>query len=437
MGVDSDGASEAGEADPLSDDGYDSDELRPVPVAEGETAGADGDSESNSDSEEEQETAASVARKAAYFADPTTLPSASSLPSEELPTSFQALSLSRPILKGLASLGFVAPTPIQARTIPVALLGKDVVGGAVTGSGKTAAFLVPTIERLLYRDKRGAGGKGGNGIGEVRVVVLCPTRELAIQCHEVGLRLAAFTDVRFALTVGGLSLKAQEAELRLRPDVVIATPGRLVDHLRNTPGFSLDMLDILVIDEADRMLEDGFAAELNEIVSACPRGRQTMLFSATMTDSVDSLIRLSLTRPVRLFVSPKRSTADGLTQEFVRIRREMERPAVLVGLCKRTFAKRCIVFFRSKALAHQMRVVFGLMGLKAEEIHGNLSQEQRLNALHLFRTGEVDYLLATDLASRGIDIKGIETVINYDMPMQIEQYLHRVGRTARAGREGR
>jgi ATP-dependent RNA helicase DDX27 len=179
-------------------------------------------------------------------------------------------------------------------------------------------------------------------------------------------------------TTGGLSLKSQEAALRNRPDVVIATPGRLIDHIRNSPSFTLDALDVLVLDEADRMLSDGFADELAEIIKSCPVSRQTMLFSATMTDSVDQLVRMSLNKPVRLFVDPKRSTAKGLIQEFVRVRagKEAERSALLVALCKRTFRSGVIVFFRSKKLAHQIRIVFGLLDLKADELHGDLTQEQ-------------------------------------------------------------
>ncbi|KAG8754348.1 nucleolar DEAD-box protein required for synthesis of 60S ribosomal subunit [Serendipita sp. 396] len=342
------------------------------------------------------------------------------------------MNLSRPIIKALTSLSFHTPTPIQAATVPAALLGKDIVGNAVTGSGKTAAFMIPILERLLYRDK-------GKLAAATRCLILVPTRELAVQCFDVGTKLAVHTDVRFALVVGGLSLKTQETTLRSRPDVVIATPGRLIDHLRNSPIFNLDSLDVLVLDEADRMLSDGFADELTEIVKACPKSRQTMLFSATMTDSVDELVRMSLDKPVRLFVDPKRSTAKGLVQEFVRVKagREPDRAALLVALCKRTFKEKVIIFFRSKKLAHQMRIMFGLLDLPAEELHGDLTQEQRLSSLQRFRDGKVNYLMATDLASRGLDIKGIETVINYDMPGQFAQYLHRVGRTARAGKRGR
>ncbi|KAL6309998.1 DEAD-domain-containing protein [Sparassis latifolia] len=385
----------------------------------------EGERDASSDDESEPETQAEKERKAAFFA--------SDIAPPEEHSSFLSMNLSRPIIKSITNLGFRAPTPIQSATIPVALLGKDVVGNAVTGSGKTAAFIIPMLERLMYRER-------GKKAAATRCLVLVPTRELGVQCFEVGTKLAAHTDIRFCLVVvGGLSVKAQETTLRTRPDVIIATPGRLIDHLRNSPSFTLEALDILVLDEADRMLSDGFAAELTEIIESCPPSRQTMLFSATMTDSVDELVRMSLNKPVRLFVDPKRTTARGLIQEFVRIKagKEAERSAVLVALCKRTFKSGVIIFFRSKKLAHQMRIVFTLLGMKCDELHGDLSQEQRLKALQQFRDAAVEYLMATDLASRGLDIKGIETVINYDMPGQLAQYLHRVGRTARAGLKGR
>ncbi|GBB95575.1 hypothetical protein RclHR1_02570009 [Rhizophagus clarus] len=363
-------------------------------------------------------------RKKAYFADKSEI-----IQNEDV-ESFQTMNLSRPILKGLSQLGFIQPTQIQKEAIPIALMGKDICGGAITGSGKTIAFLVPIIERLFYRPRQTA---------EVRVLILAPTRELAIQCHSVASKLAAFTDITLCLCVGGLSLKQQESELRARPDIVIATPGRLIDHVRNSPSFLLENIEILVIDEADRMLEVGFADELNEIVKNCPKSRQTMLFSATMTDNVDELIRLSLNRPVKLMVDPIKSTNAKLIQEFIRIRetQEKNREIILIILCKKYFKHKVIIFFRTKSVAHEMKVIFGLLGLKASELHGNLSQEQRLEALEAFRDGKVDYLLATDLASRGLDIKGIETVINYNMPQTYDQYIHRVGRTARAGRNGR
>ncbi|GJJ68339.1 ATP-dependent RNA helicase DDX27 [Entomortierella parvispora] len=391
---------------------------------ESESENEDEEEESESDSdEEEEETEFQKERKRAYFAPETDTPT-------EVAETFATMNLSRPILKGLAQVGFIQPTQIQARTIPVALMGKDICGGAVTGSGKTAAFVVPVLERLLYRSRQTATS---------RVLILCPTRELAIQCHSVAQKLASFTDITFGLCVGGLSRNAQEIQLRTRPDVLIATPGRLIDHILNSRSFTLDHIDILIMDEADRMLEDGFSAELTEIVKACPQNRQTMLFSATMTDNVDELIRMSLNRPVRLQIDSSNATAARLVQEFVRIRqhREEDRPAVLLALCSRTFKRRVIIFFRSKAAAHQMKIIFGLMGLRSAELHGNLTQEQRLASLEEFRDERVDFLLATDLASRGLDIKGIDTVINFNMPQNYAIYQHRVGRTARAGRMGR
>lgn len=408
------------EADPLATSDEDSDGKE-----DGDEEGAaEEDQISSDDSDSEGETQAEKDRKTAFF------------DSEHRPVetheSFLFMNLSRPLLKSIASLGFNKPTPIQAAAIPVALLGKDVVGNAVTGSGKTAAFIIPMVERLLYREK-------GKKAAATRCLVLVPTRELAVQCFDVGVKLSTHTDIQLCLLVGGLSLKSQEVALRARPDIVIATPGRLIDHIRNSPAFTLDAIDILVLDEADRMLSDGFADELAEIIKSCPVSRQTMLFSATMTDSVDELVKMSLNKPVRLFVDPRKATARGLVQEFVRVRagKDSERSALLVALCKRTFKNRVIIFLRSKKLAHQMRIVFSLLGLKCEELHGDLSQEQRLKALQLFRDGQVDFLMATDLASRGLDIKGVETIINYDMPGQLSQYLHRVGRTARAGKQGR
>jgi len=345
-------------------------------------------------------------------------------------SSFQSMSLSRPILRGLAAVGFSEPTPIQTNTIPVALLGKDVVGGAVTGSGKTAAFIIPIIERLLYRPKK---------VPTSRVAILMPTRELAVQCFNVAQKLASFTDITSCQLVGGFSLREQEAVLRSRPDVIIATPGRFIDHMRNSASFTVDTLEILVLDEADRMLEDGFADELNEILTTIPKSRQTMLFSATMTDRVDKLIRLGLKRPVRLMVDARKQTVGTLIQEFVRLRpgREDKRLGYLMYLCQTIYTDRAIIFFRQKKEAHRVRIIFGLLGIKAAELHGSMSQEQRIGALSSFRSGQCTHLLATDLASRGLDISNVSTVINYEAPQSHEIYLHRVGRTARAGRAGR
>lgn len=379
---------------------------------------------SDSDDSDDREDADEIAKRDAFFA-----PEEKAKPGKkDTAGPFTSMSLSRPILRGLAAVGFSNPTPIQSKAIPIALMGKDLVGGAATGSGKTAAFIVPILERLLYRPKK---------VPTTRVVVLTPTRELAIQCHAVATKLASYTDITFCLAVGGLSLKVQEAELRHRPDVVIATPGRFIDHMRNSASFTVEGIEILVLDEADRMLEDGFANELNEILQEIPKSRQSMLFSATMNSSVDNLIRLGMNKPARIMVDSQKTTVNTLVQEFVRLRsNEHLRFGYLLHICNKLYTNRAIIFFSRKQDAHRARVILGLLGLSARELHGNLNQTERVANIEAFRTGEVSFLLATNLASRGLDIRGVETVINFDAPKDISVYLHRVGRTARAGRKG-
>ncbi|XP_062164527.1 DEAD-box ATP-dependent RNA helicase 28 isoform X1 [Alnus glutinosa] len=343
--------------------------------------------------------------------------------------SFMELNLSRPLLRACDALGYTKPTPIQAAVIPLALSGRDICGSAVTGSGKTAAFALPTLERLLFRPKR---------VPAIRVLTLTPTRELAIQVHSMIEKLAQFTDIRCCLVVGGLSTKVQEAALRSMPDIVVATPGRMIDHLRNSMSVDLEDLAVLILDEADRLLELGFSAEIRELVRLCPVRRQTMLFSATMTEEVDELIKLSLTKPLRLSADPSTKRPATLTEEVVRIRRmrEVNQEAVLLALCSKTFSTKVIIFSGTKQAAHRLKILFGLAGFKAAELHGNLTQVQRLDALELFRKQQVEFLIATDVAARGLDIIGVQTVINYACPRDVTSYVHRVGRTARAGREG-
>ncbi|TPX51912.1 hypothetical protein SeMB42_g01773 [Synchytrium endobioticum] len=341
--------------------------------------------------------------------------------------SFADMKLSRPILKGITAAGYSTPTPIQSRAVPVALRGRDICAAAVTGSGKTAAFLIPVLERLLYRPKNAA---------MTRVLILVPTRELGVQCHASVAALARFTDITCTLCVGGLDVKRQEAELRKAPDVVVATPGRLIDHLRNARGWGVEHVEILIMDEADRMLDAGFHEELTQIVQSTPRNRQTMLFSATMTDNIDHLVALSLKQPVRLFINSNEAIAARLTQQFVRIRDEKDRIPIVMALCKRSFTERVLIFVKSKVLAHRLRILFGVIGLKAGELHGDLHQAQRLQALSSFKSSDTPYLIATDVASRGLDVPGIKTVINMSLPATYAQYVHRVGRTARAGDAG-
>lgn len=342
---------------------------------------------------------------------------------------FDDLFLSKPLQKAVDVLEWTRPTPIQASAIPYILAGRDVCGSAVTGSGKTGAFVLPVLERLLQA-----------GIdNSTRVIILLPTRELAAQCHSVVQNLAKYTSIRAALAVGGLSNTAQEVALRTHPHIVVATPGRLIDHMRNAHSFSLDDIEVLIMDEADRLLEMGFQAEVEQIVSATPSARQTLLFSATMNPRLKGLIKLSLQNPINLSVDPMFDVAATLRQEFVKLRPAFEgnKDALLFSLVTRTFKTRTIIFFRQKVTAHHFKIMFGLTKLKAAELHGNLTQAQRLAALDSFREGSVDFLLCTDLAARGLDIAGVETVINYDMPGELKEYVHRVGRTARAGSDGR
>lgn len=349
---------------------------------------------------------------------------------------FTQLTLSRPLLRGIVAMGYVKPTKIQSSVIPVALAKRDICASAVTGSGKTAAFLLPILERLIYRPP-----------GRIKAMILMPTRELAAQCMGMISTLSQFTKITSVLIVGGSkNMNSQISELRARPQIVVATPGRLLDHVTNSAGVSLEDVEFLVLDEADRLLDLGFQDEVTELIKACPIDRQTLLFSATMNTKVDDLIKLSLKRPVRIRITDKvpgqkdLEVAPRLEQEFIRIRSGNEginREAMLVALLTRTFTTQTIVFFDTKAKAHRMMILCGLCGIQCAELHGNLTQAQRLEALEKFRKGEVEILLATDLAARGLDISRVETVINFEMPNQVETYIHRIGRTARAGRKGK
>ncbi|KYN06275.1 putative ATP-dependent RNA helicase DDX27 [Cyphomyrmex costatus] len=345
-------------------------------------------------------------------------------------TTFYQMNLSRPLLKAITTMNFVQPTPIQAATIPAALMGRDICGCAATGTGKTAAYMLPTLERLLYRPL--------DGPSISRVLVLVPTRELGVQVYQVTKQLTQFTTIEVGLSVGGLDVKVQEGVLRKNPDIVIATPGRLIDHLRNAPTFSLDSIEVLILDEADRMLDEYFAEQMKYIVKQCSRTKQTILFSATMTEEVEDLAAISLDKPIKIFVDSNQDVAFNLRQEFIRIRKEREgdREAVLAALVCRTFHDHTMVFLQTKKQAHRLHILLGLLGIKVGELHGNLTQPQRLENLRKFKDEEIDILLATDVAARGLDISGVKTVINFVMPATLQHYIHRVGRTARAGRGG-
>ena len=390
---------------------------------------SDKEAEEASDKEAEEE-ASDSAKDDGVFTERAVVRGANGKDTTFSASSFAELNLSRPLIKACTELGYNAPTPIQAAVVPLALTGRDVCGRAVTGSGKTAAFMLPLLERMLHR--------GRNPVAATHVLVLVPVRELAVQVHSMTERLAQFTSIRAALVVGGLSANVQAASLRTRPEIVIATPGRLIDHVRNTHSVGLEDLAALVLDEADRLLEMGFLEEIREIVRHCPRRRQTLLFSATLTSGVEDLAQFSMKNPARLSADQIGTTPGTLTEEVLRLRpgAAANKEAHLLALVCRTFTKRVIVFARTKHQAHRLKIIMGLSGLKTAELHGDLTQTMRLAALESFRTGEATHLVATDVAARGLDIAGVDAVVSFDAPRTLASYLHRVGRTARAGKKG-
>ncbi|THD22112.1 putative dead box ATP-dependent RNA helicase [Fasciola hepatica] len=365
--------------------------------------------------------------------------------------SFMDLKLCKPILKALTEMSLDKPMSIQCACIPVALLNRDICACARTGSGKTLAFLLPILERMVKKPFV-------TSRSVTRALIISPTRELAVQIFKVAEKLVKYCPkIRVQLAAGGLDLHSQEASLRQNPDLVIATPGRLIDHLSNAPSFNLHHIEYLVLDEADKLLDEYFVEQIGEIVRHCGKQRQTLLFSATMTESVKELATVSLKDPVQVFLNQATAVAKRLQQEFVRVRthREGDRLPILVALLVRTFNHRTIVFLPTKKECHRVHILLSLMGLSCSELHGDMTQAQRLDALRRFSevAGEstdkndvssdsnaaprVEILLATDLASRGLDIPDVQTVINYTLPPTLKQYIHRVGRTARATKVGR
>ena len=346
--------------------------------------------------------------------------------------SFNDLHLSRPLCRACEKLGYTTPTPIQAAIIPIALTGRDVCGRAQTGSGKTAAFALPLLERMLHRPK--------NAVSAIHVVIMVPTRELAVQCAQMIERLGEYTNVQVATIVGGLSMERQAAALRQRPEIVVATPGRLIDHVRNTHSFGFEDVAAVVLDEADRLLEMGFLEEIKEIVRNMPRQRQTLLFSATLTSAVEELASLSMRNPARLSADSLGTTPTTLTEEIVKIKPQFvaKKEAHLLSLLSRSFkGKETIVFAKTKIQAHRLKIVLGLSNIRACELHGDMAQTQRLAALEDFRSNaDTKIMVATDVAARGLDIASVDLVVSYDAPKNVASYLHRVGRTARAGRKG-
>jgi len=342
-------------------------------------------------------------------------------------TTFESLGLAPPLLRALVAAGYTEPTPIQAQAIPPALLGRDVQGIAQTGTGKTAAFALPILHRLLA-DRRRAPPRG------CRVLVLSPTRELASQIAESFVTYGKGTGIRVAVMFGGTPKGRQARAVANGIDVLVACPGRLMDHMGDH-AVRLDATEVLVLDEADHMLDLGFIIPIRRIVGTLPRDRQTMFFSATMPSEISQLANVMLRDPVHVAVNPAVTTAARVEQRVIMVDTARKRQ-VLSNLLRDDAMGRTLVFTRTKHGADRVTEHLERAGQAAAAIHGNKSQGQRERALAAFKEGRVRVLVATDIAARGIDVDNVTHVVNFDLPNVPEAYVHRIGRTARAGHAG-
>jgi ATP-dependent RNA helicase RhlE len=336
---------------------------------------------------------------------------------------FTEFGLDASLLKAVHELGFIRPTPIQEQAIPPALRGKDVLACAMTGSGKTAAFLLPILQRLSAKPR-----------GVTRALVLAPTRELAAQIHAHLEELAVHTPVTGAPVFGGVGMEPQEHAFRSGVDVLIATPGRLLDHFTR-PYAKLERLEVLVLDEADRMLDMGFLPDIRRVLKHLPAKRQTLFFSATMPQEIVRLAGEMLHQPATLNLERKSAPAVGITQAVYPVPRELK-SGLLLELLRQQVIRDAIVFTRTKHRANRLADWLGRHGVSVAKIHGNRSQSQRTQALAGFKSGEIQVLVATDIVARGIDVEALGHVVNFDVPNVPDDYIHRVGRTARAEATG-
>ncbi|CAM9392112.1 unnamed protein product, partial [Ectocarpus sp. 6 AP-2014] len=351
-------------------------------------------------------------------------PEADEPPPEDIKASFESLGVTGPLCEAAAQLGWTHATEIQRQALPLAFEGKDVIGLAETGSGKTGAFALPILQALLENPQR------------LFAVIMAPTRELAFQINEVMEALGVGIGLKTVCIVGGIDMFQQSVALALKPHVVIATPGRLVDHLENTKGFSLRTAKYLVLDEADRMLGMDFEEEINKVLSVLPRDRRTFLFSATMTSKVAKLQRASLKNPARVEVANKFSTPKTLVQQYLFIPAK-HKDCYLAYVLNEFAGQSTIVFVSTCNNAQRVALLLRNLGFQAVCLHGQMGQPKRLGALGKFKSGQRNVLIATDVASRGLDIPSVDLVVNMEIPSHGKDYIHRVGRTARAGRAGR
>ncbi|XP_059481128.1 probable ATP-dependent RNA helicase DDX47 [Neocloeon triangulifer] len=348
----------------------------------------------------------------------------SNIAAEEELTTFKDLGVVEVLCEACEQLKWKTPTAIQKQAIPLALKGRDVIGLAETGSGKTCAFAMPILQQLLETPQR------------LFALVLTPTRELAFQISEQFEALGSTIGVQCGVIVGGMDMVTQALTLAKKPHVIIATPGRLVDHLENTKGFSLRALKFLVMDEADRILNMDFEQEVDKILKCIPRERRTLLFSATMTKKVEKLQRASLTNPVLVQASSKYHTVDKLQQYYLFIPAKFK-DCYLVSVLNDLAGNSVMVFCSTCQGAMRLVLMLRALGIHGVPLHGQMSQNKRLGALNKFKAKTSKILVSTDVASRGLDIPHVDVVINYDIPTHSKDYIHRVGRTARAGRSGK
>lgn len=341
---------------------------------------------------------------------------------------FEQLDLIEPVLRALKEEGYTIPTPIQSQSIPVVLNRKDLLGCAQTGTGKTAAFAIPTLQILL------ADKNSGKGYKHIRALVLTPTRELAVQIHQSFATYGRYTGIKQEVIYGGVSQHTQTIALRNGTDVLVATPGRLLD-LMNQGYIYLDHLQIFVLDEADRMLDMGFIHDIKKVIKALPQERQTLFFSATMPPQIARLADSLLRNPQRVEVTPESSTVDTIEQSVYMVSRN-DKQALLEHLLKQDNIRRALVFTQTKHGADRIVKNLTKARIQADAIHGNKTQTARQRALDNFKTNRLKVLVATDIAARGIDVDNLTHVINFDLPNVPETYVHRIGRTGRAGAEG-
>ena len=342
--------------------------------------------------------------------------------------SFATLGLSEAILRAVTERGYTNPTPIQAQAIPVVLAGSDLLAGAQTGTGKTAGFVLPILHRLTMTPAK-TGGRA-----PIRALVLVPTRELAAQVEESVREYGKYLPLTSMMMFGGVNINPQIQKLRGHVDILVATPGRLLDHLQQKT-VDLSRVEILVLDEADRMLDMGFIRDIKKIMAVIPKQRQTLLFSATFADEIKTLAGSLLIQPVTVEVARSNATTTLVAQKAWAVDRERKRE-LLTKLIKDNNWFQVLVFTRTKHAANRLAEHLDSDGIPAMAIHGNKSQSARTNALKTFKTGTLQVLVATDIAARGIDISELPHVVNFELPNVAEDYVHRIGRTGRAGHEG-